>query len=58
MRRCPGSCVQRCSQKTAEQMGGLVIIVLCGGNNISFGQLQRLKKQLGLSNVGDNVGPA
>lgn len=44
--------------KLAEQMSGPVIIVVCGGNNISFGQLQRLKKQLGLSNVGDKVGPA
>lgn len=44
--------------KLAEQMGGPVIIVVCGGNNISFGQLQRLKKQLGLSNAGDEVGPA
>lgn len=44
--------------KLAEQMGGPVIIVVCGGNNISFGQLQRLKKQLGLSDAGEQVGPA
>lgn len=44
--------------KLAERMAGPVIVVVCGGNNISFGQLQKLKKQLGLSDVGDEAGPA
>ncbi|CAF91636.1 unnamed protein product, partial [Tetraodon nigroviridis] len=41
----------QCEGKLAKQMGGPVVIVVCGGNNISFGQLQKLKKQLGLSNA-------
>lgn len=33
--------------KLAQRLGPVVIVV-CGGNNISMGQLRRLKKQLGI----------
>lgn len=44
--------------KLPEEMAGPVVVVVCGGNNISIGQLQMLKKQLGLSSAGHEVGPA
>ncbi|XP_036383680.1 L-serine dehydratase/L-threonine deaminase-like [Megalops cyprinoides] len=34
--------------KLAQDLGPVVVVV-CGGNNISFAQLQKLKEQLGLS---------
>lgn len=44
--------------KLAEPMGGPVVMVVCGGNNISIGQLQKLKQQLGLPGGGHQAGPA
>lgn len=34
--------------KLSQELGPVVVIV-CGGNNISIEQLQRLKKQLGMT---------
>ena len=34
--------------KLAKELGPVVVVV-CGGNNISIDQLWRLKKQLGIS---------
>lgn len=44
--------------KLAGQMGGPVVVVVCGGNNISIEQLRRLKQKLGLSGGGHGAGPA
>lgn len=44
--------------KLAVPMGGPVVVVVCGGNNISVGQLQKLKQQLGLAGGGHQAGPA
>lgn len=44
--------------KLAAPMGGPVVVVVCGGNNISVGQLQKLKQQLGLAGGGHQAGPA
>lgn len=37
--------------KLSCDLGGPVVIVVCGGNNISLGQLKKLKELLGMCSI-------